>query len=237
MNAIVTPERTAGRRVEGIRRRRGADLGGRGGPGGFRGFPGLVNALVGVALVAAAVYAQTFTMSLEDGVMPLTSKGAIGQSVTTTRFSARVDSVAAAHALKITDATGKPAEVATDALFLVVKVSATVPKEPIKLAKLTPPVLLTPDGRRFNPTDKVDESLTFFSKWIQPGWWSSGVLVYEVPRDALEGAKFVFLPPTGVIVVDALLPEAEIDLGLDGAAADRLAARAAASLPLTGAGG
>jgi hypothetical protein len=225
MNAIVSPERTV-RRPEGARRRPAT-------PGGRRALQGLI----GVVLVALAVYTQTFKMTTEDSVMPLTSKGAIGQAVTTTRFSARVDSVTAAHSVKFPDAASRPVEVKTDALFLVVKVSATVPKEPLKLAKLTPPVLLTADGRRYNPTDKVDESSTLFQKWIQPGWWATGVLVYEVPRDALAGAQFVFLPPTGLIVVDALLPEAQIDLGLDQAAADRLASQAADGLQLTGAGG
>ncbi|MBO3747307.1 hypothetical protein J5X84_14610 [Streptosporangiaceae bacterium NEAU-GS5] len=225
MNAIVSPERTA-RRVEGARRRSAT-------PSGRRALHGVI----GVLLVAGAVYTQTFQMTSEDSVMPLTWKGTIGQAVTTTRFSAKVESITAAHAVRFDDPGGRPVDVQTDALFLIVKVSATVPKEPMQLAKLTPPVLLSGDGRRYNPTDKVDEGATLFQKWIQPGWWATGVLVYEVPRDALPGADFVFLPPTGLIVVDSMLPEAQIDLGLDQAAADRLAGQAADTVTLTGAGG
>ncbi|GLW96433.1 DUF4352 domain-containing protein [Microtetraspora sp. NBRC 16547] len=186
----------------------------------------VVGIVVGLALAAAAVYAQTFTLSYEQRSSPLTVKGSAGELVETNRFSVKVTSVTAAHAVDTKDTRGEVVKVETSNLFLVVNVTATTPKEPMQLGTLQPPVLLTADGRRYKPTDKVDDSLTIFNKIIQPGLWSSGVLVFEVPEEALPGAGLVVSPPQGVIVVDTFAPEAEIDLGLSGDALTRLTSHA-----------
>ncbi|MCC5579682.1 DUF4352 domain-containing protein [Microtetraspora sp. AC03309] len=192
------------------------------GPGAVRRVVGIV---VGLALAAAAVYAQTFTLPFEQRGSALTTKGSAGELVETNRFSVKVTSVTAAHAVDTKD-LGKVVKVETSNLFLLVNVIATTPKEPMQLGTLQPPVLLTADGRRYKPTDKVDESLTMFNKIVQPGLWSSGVLVFEVPEEALPGISLVFSPPPGAIVVDSFAPEAEIDLGLSGAALTRLTSQA-----------
>ncbi|MBX6385757.1 MAG: DUF4352 domain-containing protein [Microbispora sp.] len=183
--------------------------------------------VAGIVLAAAAVYAQqNFAMSFEQRTSYLTYKGRIGETVETKRFTVKVLSVSAAHAVDTTNFSSKTVKVATSNLFLLVDVSATSAREPFRLSTLLPPVLLTEDGRRYQPTDKVDESLTLFNKWIQPGFWSSGVLVFEVPPDAVAGASFVFIPPVSPLVNDNYAPEAQIDLGLSRAAADRLIAKA-----------
>ncbi|WP_067174552.1 DUF4352 domain-containing protein [Microtetraspora niveoalba] len=192
--------------------------------------PGVVMRVVGIvaglALAAAAVYAQTFTMPYEQRGSALTVKGAAGELVETNRFSAKVTSVTAAHAVNTQDTAGQTVEVATSNLFLVIDVTATTPKRPLQLSRLQPPVLLTADGRRYKPTDKVSDSLTLFNKMLQPGLWSKGVLVFEIPEDVLPGLRLVVVPPQGALVVDTFVPEAEIDLGLTDAAAARLVAGA-----------
>ncbi|GLX10256.1 DUF4352 domain-containing protein [Microbispora sp. NBRC 16548] len=181
----------------------------------------------GIVLAAAAVYAQqNFTMSYEQRTSFLTYKGGIGETVETNRFTVKVNSVSAAHAVDTVDFSNKVTKVETSNLFLLIDVSATTAREPVRLSPFAPPMLLTADGRRYRPTDKVSDSLTLYNKWLQPGFWSSGVLIYEMPTDAVPGARLVFNPDTGGALVDSLSPEAEIDLGLSGSAATRLISQA-----------
>ncbi|MGI5485684.1 DUF4352 domain-containing protein [Microtetraspora malaysiensis] len=186
----------------------------------------IVGVVAGIAFAAAAVYAQTFTLPYEQRGSALTIKGTAGELVETNRFSAKVTSVVAAHAVETKGTTGEVTKVETSNLFLVADVTATTPKRPMQLSRLQPPFLLTADGRRYKPTDKVDESLTLFNKVIQPGLWSKGALVFEIPEDALPGLRLVLIPPQGGLVVDTFIPEAEIDLGLSKAAAARLVSQA-----------
>jgi hypothetical protein len=194
---------------------------------------GRVSAIVaGLALAAAAVWAQSNSMSYEQRGSFLTTKGEIGQLVETNRYTVKVTTVTAAHAVDTRSTSGDAVKVETRYLFLLVNLRATTRTEPMRLSTLGPPVLLTADGRRYRPTDKVDEALTFFSKQVQPGLWSTGTLIYEVPPAALPGIRFVFIPPVSAFVVDNSAPEAEIDLGLTDAAAARLTSRAEAYHPL-----
>ncbi|ETK33064.1 DUF4352 domain-containing protein [Microbispora sp. ATCC PTA-5024] len=194
----------------------------------------LVAGMAGLALAAAAVYAQTFTLPYEQRGSALTYQGRIGGTVETSRFSVKVTSVTSARAVDTTDLGNKTVKVGTSNLFLLVDVSATTPSEPMQLSELTPPVLLTADGRRYQPTDKVDKTLTLFNKWIQPGFWSAGLLVFEVPKDAIPGARLVFVPPDSLMVSDSFAPEAQIDLGLSGATATRLVSQPEDFHSLTG---
>ncbi|ADG87192.1 hypothetical protein TBS_28000 [Thermobispora bispora] len=183
----------------------------------------IARGLIGLALAAAAVYAQTFEPSYEEQLSNLTVHGRIGEVVHTSRYSVKVNWIKAALSVDTKNfGVGDTIQVRTSNLFLVVNISARGVREPFRLSQGSPPVLRTRDDRVYWPTDKVDSSLTLFSKWIQPGLWSSGVLVYEVPKDAVPGARLVFAPPAGLLVVDLYQPETEIDLGLTGGAAARL---------------
>ncbi|MBP2704999.1 DUF4352 domain-containing protein [Microbispora sp. RL4-1S] len=190
-------------------------------------------AVAGLAFAAGAVYVQTLAMPVEQSDSFLTHRGTIGQAVVTDRFTVKVASVGAARAVDTVDFRGKVAKVATSNLFLLVNVVATTPREPMQLIP-SGPFLLTEDGRRYQPTDKVDKTLTVFNKWIQPGLWSSGVLVFEVPTEAVEGARLVVVPPVAAVVVDDFAPEAEIDLGLSKTATERLLSRTEDYHPLAG---
>ncbi|MFI9556211.1 hypothetical protein [Nonomuraea endophytica] len=176
----------------------------------------VLGAVVGLALAAAAVGLQTLGLSADEMSMPLASAGDKGEEVGTGRFTIRVDGVKTAKSIRVADKTA-----VTGNVFLVVETSATVPQEPLKIR---PPELVADDGRRFDTTDKVDRSKTLANVWSQPGWWTSGVFVFDVPADALAGAKASFVAPTNAFYSEPMLPAAEVDLGIDEAAAKQLAA-------------
>ncbi|MFC0864591.1 DUF4352 domain-containing protein [Sphaerimonospora cavernae] len=181
----------------------------------------VVTAIAGVVLAAAAVYAQTFILPTEQRSSRVTANGLVGEVVETHGFSIKVSSVTAANAVDTTDFSDNVTKVGTSNLFLLVDISITTTRVPMRLSPGSNVVLLTEDGRRYQTTDKVDVSLTAFNRRYQPGFWSSGVLVFEVPKDAVPGARMIVAPPSEVIV-DYSAPEAEIDLGLSGDAASRL---------------
>ncbi|WP_214325329.1 hypothetical protein [Nonomuraea sediminis] len=173
----------------------------------------VLNTVLGLALAAGAVSLQTLAMSADDMDSRLTYSGAKGQEVNAGRFAVKVKGVSSAKQIRTFDKT-----VPTDQIFLVVDAEATVPKTPLNLAA---PVLLTADGRRFAGSDKVNSTLSGVP--IQPGWWTPGVFIFEVPVDALAGAKAVISPQGSALYGEPLMPEAQVDLGIDDATAKRLA--------------
>jgi hypothetical protein len=183
---------------------------GRRGGGGRR----ALHIVAGLVLAAGAVAVQSLALSKEDMREPLTYSGAKGQDVDAGRFSVRVQKVSSARAVK---ADGK--DIPAEQLFLVVEAAATVPREPAHLAQ---PSLLAADGKRYAATDKVPAAKTLANPWIQPGWWTTGRFVFEVPPSALPGAQAVFQLPNSALYSEPLIPEAQIDLGIDDATAKQL---------------
>ncbi|MGW0807612.1 hypothetical protein [Nonomuraea sp. NPDC002799] len=195
--------------VPGTRRDRRA--GRRGGGGGTR----LLGVVAGLLLVAAAIGVQALRLTDEQRSAPLTYAGAKGEIVDAKRFTVRLDAFTAARSIQDGSQT-----IGTDQLFLIVSVSA---KSSLKPYHLGQPVLLTADGKKFDATDRVDTGVTMSTTWVQPDIWVSGRFYFEVPPSALPGARVVFgLPPS--VLVESYQPEVEVDLGLDEAAAGKLAA-------------
>ncbi|WP_433250953.1 hypothetical protein ACQPYK_05070 [Streptosporangium sp. CA-135522] len=182
----------------------------------------------GAALAAAAVGLQTLGLDRQERSAHLTWTGGVGDEVSASRFSARVKAVHAAKAVQTTDLSGQVGKATTSGVFLIAEVAATADRTPQKFA---PPVLLTEDGRRYTATDKVEASLTITNPFIQTGWWAESVAVFEVPVAALPGSRIVLTLKNGFIG-EALLPEVEVDLGLDEAAAQRLISNAKDVYPL-----
>ncbi|WP_327087845.1 hypothetical protein OIE66_36850 [Nonomuraea sp. NBC_01738] len=170
--------------------------------------------LAGLALAGAAIAAQVYALTPNEIDAPLTAAGSMGDEVDAWRFSVKADSVTTAKAVQ-TDAKTVPAE----QFFLVVGLSATSAKEPTNIAR---PTLLTADGNSYTVTDKVDTSRLITRPFVQPGFWIGGYAVFEVPADALEGARIVLRLPGGGSFVEPYSPEAEIDLGIDEAKAKQL---------------
>ncbi|GAA3134722.1 hypothetical protein [Streptosporangium carneum] len=183
---------------------------------------------VGAALAVGAVLLQSAALSSEASSAHLTWTGSVGEEVSASRFSAEVKAIHVAKAVEFTPLSGKPKKAETSGVFLVAEVAATATRTPQKLA---PPVLLGQDGKRYTATDKVDSSLTITNPYIQVGWWAQSVAVFEIPASALAGSRIVLAPQSGFIA-EALLPEVEVDLGLDEASAQRLVANAKDVYPL-----
>ncbi|TKK90868.1 DUF4352 domain-containing protein [Herbidospora galbida] len=165
---------------------------------------------LGLSLAAAAVYAQTLALDPEEKSANLTTSGALGEEVVTSRFSVKVTKTALATSVDLPDAT-----IETGNLFLVVHVSATSPAEPFRFRPHTA-WLLTEADKTYKATDKVAEDATLLGKWVQAGWWIDAPLVFEVPKEALRGSELVLFSASDALVVDVLAPEAQIDLGLTG---------------------
>ncbi|GAA3644923.1 hypothetical protein GCM10022224_004290 [Nonomuraea antimicrobica] len=193
------PESRRGRRAE---RRRGT---------GSR----LLNAVAGLVLLAGAVGLQTLHLGEGELSDALTYTGGKGEEVDARRFSVRLDSFTAAKSIESFSKT-----IGTDNLFLIVSVSAKSSRQPFRLGQ---PVLLAADGKRFDATDRVDNSVQLSDTWLQPDIWASGRFFFEVPASALPGAGVVFGLP-GSVLVESYRPEVEIDLGLDEQGARTLAA-------------
>ncbi|MBG0827578.1 hypothetical protein HS041_07355 [Planomonospora sp. ID67723] len=189
-------------------------------PGGLRRAGAL---LAGIALAAAAVAVQSAAPGPGERGAPLTWTGTVGEEVAASRFTARVRAVYGARTVETADAAGTAGTATTSGIFVVVEAGATAHREPQRFG---PPVLLAGDGRRYTATDKVDPSLTITHPYVQPGWWTEGVAVFDVPVSALTGSRIVLAPENGGFIGEAYPPEVEIDLGLDDAGTQRLIAAA-----------
>ncbi|MEV7005285.1 hypothetical protein [Streptosporangium sp. NPDC051022] len=177
---------------------------------------------VGVALAVAAVALQSIALTDEQRTAHLTWTGKVGEKISASRFGAEVKAVHVAKTVEAADLSGTPKRAETTGVFLVADVTATATRTPQKLGA---PVLLTQDGKRYAATDKVDASRTITNFYVQPSWWVESVAVFEIPATALAGSRIVLAPQNGFIG-EALLPEVEVDLDLDEAAAQRLVTNA-----------
>lgn len=178
--------------------------------------------IVGAALAVAAVGLQSLGLDHEERTAHLTWTGSVGDKVAASRFSARVKAIHTAETMEITALGGTTHEVTTSGILLIADVEATANRKP---QKFSAPILLAEDGKRYTATDKVAGSLTITNLHIQAGWWVEGVTVFDIPVTALAGSRIVLAPQNG-FMGEALLPEVEIDLGLDEAAAQRLISNA-----------
>ncbi|MEW2358899.1 hypothetical protein [Spirillospora sp. NPDC029432] len=176
-------------------------------------------AITGTALLAAAMWLYAVRPGVQAKELdPIRTEGRVGAVVSTGDFRVRVDSVTAARSLKST--LGAPER--TEGIFLIVGFQAMARKEPVKLQSV---VLETPDGFTFRPGPRLGVSAPTANDY-QPLLWSRSSYVFEVPRDAVAGARLV-------VGTGGLLPQlsaaADIDLGLTGAKAAELLGGAAES--------
>ena len=173
-------------------------------------------AVTGLALVAAAVAMQPLRLAPERLTEPITASAGIHEQVSLPRFSARLERVEFARSVRVDKQYGSD-EAPTDQIFLVAKVGATAPQRPVQLHAR----LLTADGRRFDATERVSDTVALNTKWVQPGWWRSGLYFFEVPPDAVAGATVIVSEASSPLFGDQFLSEAAFDTGLDEAAAKR----------------
>ncbi|WP_405144295.1 hypothetical protein OG589_41420 [Sphaerisporangium sp. NBC_01403] len=175
-----------------------------------------VSAVVGLALVCAAVYVQTHVLTTDQRREPLTVSGGMHQELRTSHFSARLERVEFARSVRVKKKYGTE-DATPDEVFLIAKVGLTAPRRPLRLTAH----LVTADGLSFEPTDRVDLSATLGDKDIQPGWWRSGFYFFDIPADKVAGARVVVAEPATLFGTD-FMPETAMDLGLDQAKARQM---------------
>ncbi|MFC4590670.1 hypothetical protein [Sphaerisporangium corydalis] len=180
----------------------------------------IVGGVVGIALVSAAVYAQTFVLTADEKSDPLTVSGGMHDELRTSHFSARLERVEFARTVRVKKQYSTD-DAKADETFMIVKVGLTAPRRPTQVTSF----VLTADGLRFEPTDRVSLSATLGDKWIQPGWWRSGLFFFDVPADKLAGARVVVAEPK-TLFGDDYMPETSFDLGFDRPKARQMAGAA-----------
>src|SRR5690606_37808654 len=109
----------------------------------------------------------------------------------------------------------------TDGLWVVLDATLTGDWEATSYSDAR---LERPDGTAYDDSERLGSAETLTSDFrTEPGLPRRGLIVFEVPSDALKGS--VLKVRRSGIGESRLAPEAEIDLGLDGAEAARLVKR------------
>src|SRR5690606_8554897 len=185
----------------------------RGGPARSRRPRRIRDAVATLVILALAVYLHTLVLTPDDLAARLTSSAAPGEVAETGRFSARLDRVEFARSIelqttRVNAATGqeevtRSTRIDTPYIFVIASVSATAPKDPTKIDQAG---LETADDLFFVATDGVERRFTLGETFIQPGFWSSGMCVFEVPPEALPGSKVVLTVPSTNGIYDSIYP-------------------------------
>jgi hypothetical protein len=162
----------------------------------------------GTVLLAGAMWLHSVRPEIRAAELdPIRTGGTVGQEVATRDFSVRVDKVEAARSLAPGFSLGGKPPVGTDGVYLVVQLSATAAREPLQLRSAE---LETPGGYTFREDPRTSD-VSVSQPTFQPMIWTSTKLVFELPKDRVEGAHLV-------VGTGGLLPQlssaADIDLGL-----------------------
>lgn len=150
---------------------------------------------------------------------PLVTLGAPGKTIVAGTFSLETKDVRTARSLRMIDPQDRAVTLRPSGVFVVLNARATSLRAPLTLSTA---FVRTADGREIYATDQVT-SPTLSSTELQPGFWKEGVVVVDVPADALNGASLVLSPRSPLPAGEPdrefppwgfeLSPEAEIRLG------------------------
>ena len=166
-----------------------------------------------VLLALAILYAMRATIPNYDGQMaPILVRGKAGEFVASRRFSARVDGVETAREVRFAriGARDDVDRRDTGGVWLIVRASAMATQTPLTINGAD---IVTRDGRRYQQSGRLynaPQQLT--SRELQPGVASEGVLLFELPADAVAGATLALTENRYLTMLDS---ELRIDLGLD----------------------
>lgn len=170
----------------------------------------------GLLLAAALLLAMRETTPNYDArTGPIIERGKPGEFVRGRRFAARVDAVVTASHLRFTRAGDAVEQRDSSGTWLIVQASAMAAREPSLIGSAA---ILTRDGRRYDSSGRLyaaPPQLT--TRELQPGVASQGLLIFELPADAVAGASLVLAATR----LDRLDSELQIALGLDTAPAPR----------------
>ncbi|RJL30874.1 hypothetical protein [Bailinhaonella thermotolerans] len=179
--------------------------------------------MLGVLLAAAAAWVQTLVYEPGEATQPVMTDGGLNEVISRADYSVKLEGIEAARSLKIVK-KGLPADVVkTDSLFLIAKVAGMATKRPTKLGTA---YLLTEDGKRYDTTDMLPAGVSLNTRSVQVGWWFRGLYFFEVPKEALPGARIVVGPEPSPLFGEQFQFYARMDPGLDEDKAAKLAAQA-----------
>ena len=200
------------------------------------------------AMIAGALALQAASPSYEERYRPLASSGLAGQTVRTRDFDVRVDRTDVARTI-IGEAHGKPAELGTDGVFVIVTATVTAKRKVIELAGV---YLRAADGSRTLVSDAVQVPAvdrvgagtldaraagSSILTGIAPLEPRRLALVFEVPAGRVAGARLWL--SVGRMewqgdrqAEDWFRPQARVDLGLTRGRAAALVAAAPRRYPL-----
>lgn len=174
------------------------------------------HAIAGVLIAAALLLAMRETTPNYDArVGPVIERGKPGEFVHGRRFAARVDAVATASRLRCARQGDTPEQRDSSGIWLIVQASAMAAHEPTLIGSAA---VMTRDGRRYDSSGRLYTApgqLT--TRELQPGVASQGLLIFELPADAVAGASLVLAANR----LDRLDSELQIALGLDSAPTPR----------------
>ncbi|HEY3686405.1 MAG TPA: hypothetical protein VGL93_25450 [Streptosporangiaceae bacterium] len=189
-----------------------------------------------VALLAAAMLVySTHERDYDNLYAPMSSSGAVGQTVTSGPFSVKVDKVTVAKSVSegAYRGYGKPLTTSPSAIFVVVDARVQATTEATKLPTV---YLQSGNGIHYGPSEKGSQT-KFTDSIAEPGFWTVGAWLFEVPRAALPGVRLEVSPratddyPAPQKMFPhygfELMPQADVDLGISGGKATTLLAHPA----------
>lgn len=186
---------------------------------------------VAAVLAAAAVLLQDARWDYRRAYGPLVTNGRIGRTITEPHFTIQVERVETARSVWVPPADGRKAQtIPANGVFVSVVATVTARRSPVYVADAA---LHTRFGD-YLPTDKFGGGLLSAPvvtplSWVrfQPGMPRRGAYVFDVPENALAGARldvsdrdtdtanFGFYRDDPV----RFSAEAHVDLGIDAARA------------------
>ncbi|MBM7785185.1 DUF4352 domain-containing protein [Tenggerimyces flavus] len=185
---------------------------------------------LGLLLLVAVLFVTRTAPTYEQQLGNIATSGRIGDLIDTRGFKLRVERVHTAKRV-VSSSALRTEPFATKGIWVVI--AATLIGD-WKATSYSNTRLTTPDGRIYHPTRRLGLDLLTEDGSTEPGIPRRGVILFEIPPDALEGSVLQVAKGTD----SRLGPEAIVDLRLSAAAAQRLLDDASPSLtlPKTGLG-
>jgi hypothetical protein len=176
--------------------------------------------LVGTALFGLAMWFYTIQPDLQARrTDPVRTTGTAGEEVANPVFSVRVQRVDVARSLKSGSSLSGAREFGTDGIFVIVDMQLKSNKEPFRLQTTH---LETPGGYDYSSGPRLGLSdLVAIS--YEPLIWARAVVVFEIPKNRLAGARIVIGESK---LLNQLSAETAVDLGIGKAKAADLIAHA-----------
>ncbi|WP_137933693.1 hypothetical protein [Mesorhizobium comanense] len=147
----------------------------------------LGNLAILAATVALSYGMQVTKPHYADLTAPVPIDGAMGQSVPARSFDVRLDKVVFARQLK-TSQFGQQRLLTTGGLWAVVTTSLTATATSTTVADGT---WQGPTGLRYHQTERLGYRQDMPPHGVDPGLDKTGLFVFEVPPDQIQGAKLL----------------------------------------------